>query len=166
MIYWNAQTGCSSRERHDKYSIVSTKEWTRVVTIKVSRERFWFGGKTVSCSECRHTGDIKMVSRSPDSSVGIAMDYRLDGWGSNPGRGKTSDRLWRTKSSPIQWAPKAFGPGQNRIALLSTRGILFNAQNYNISSCERRLRNSCTQEFAVASEFAHALYCVVCWSSE
>jgi hypothetical protein len=44
---------------------------------------------------------IAVVSESPDSSVGIATGYGLDGWGSNPGRGKRCfssaqhpDRLW------------------------------------------------------------------------
>jgi hypothetical protein len=84
---------------------------------KVGRERFWFGGETVSCSECRHIGDIQMVSGGRESSDGIAMGYGLDGWGSIPDRGKISDRHWGATSSPIQWAPKLSGPDQNRIAL-------------------------------------------------
>jgi hypothetical protein len=58
-----------------------------------------------------------LIGDSRDSSVGIAMGYGMDGWGSIPGMGKGFSLLHSVQTSyeghptSIQWVPGAISPG-------------------------------------------------------
>jgi hypothetical protein len=96
--------GRGSKEIHSRYNSTATP--THPATALRIRAH-WVSHKCLIC---------------PDSSVGTATSYGLDGRGSIPGKGKiflffTAPRPALGPTQPhIQWVPRAISPGKEREA--------------------------------------------------